>query len=318
MTTFYPEMSESRSRPRNWLYIAEALQLEGITSSEIKKWFVDFPEGKNKIQGMCQRYKIEYCLSNDEKKKRGLNFGAGVKNLSTEDEAALLATVQAEYFDREKELSNKNLIEIIQNHVNSVVNHPMQNYHWSENWCGRFLRRHRVEFRKRFGSPSLHRNLSWELVLSEYGKQRIAGLGLKFDGSTPPSPVNWLQCQKMLEKEKMKKISAVVNSSQIRMERHAAREQQLLQTCDPFLAQNYAVDTKVKTLAVKRKASAVSLNVVHNKESEIFELSFPRIYVSSAIPYTTILEEEGPMTALFQVVSLELSNGSDSCSSKIG
>jgi hypothetical protein len=215
--------SESRSRPKNWLHIAEALQVDGVSPSEIKKWFVDFPTGKNKIQGMCQRYKIEYCLPDAEKIRKGLNVGAGVKNLSCEDEAILRDKIQMDFFVQRKPLQNCDLINIVHNYVNSIDDHPMKNYEWSENWCRRFLMRHNVQDRLQFGCAPSHRCLSWELVLNEFGKQRVAQLGLKFDGTTPPSTLNLLHCQKMMEKVKMKKISAANKSAQIRTKRNIAK-----------------------------------------------------------------------------------------------
>jgi hypothetical protein len=300
-------MSDSRSRPKNWLHVAEALQVEGVVSSELKKWYVDFPAGKNKVQGMCQRYKIEYCLSEDEKKKRGLNVGAGVKNLSTEDENTLRVAIQTDFFDQGKQLENNDLIRIVHNHVNSIENHPMRDYYWSKNWCRRFLRRHNVESRSAFSSPPNRRDFSWELELNPYGKQKAAELGLKFDGTTPPLHINWLLCQKMLEKDKLNKKVVENKSACVRVKR-SITSTQILVSSNHLWGFEDRDSSDISEIPVKRKTSPVNLELTqHQQEPKLFTpLSlFPEKYAS--LDYLNNTEnDEIPMTALFRVVSFEL------------
>lgn len=235
---------------------------------------------------MCQRYKIEYCLSVDEKISRGLTANAGVKNLSTEDEIALRSQIQMEFFALGKQLLNQDLVKLVEDYVNSIDNHPMQNYSWSKHWCRRFLLRHNIKSRLTFDLPSVPRELPWELELNEYGKLQVARFDLKFDGSTPPLHFNLLQCQKMLEKEKIRKLSNAVKTAEVLAKRSiAARGQQVLVTRRE--QQNNS--------SFNKDFSECNAIPAKRKTSPLDPLQFNAI---------DIVEE--PMTSLFKVVSGEL------------
>jgi hypothetical protein len=219
-------------RATNWLLLAAVLQKLKVDDEDLQKMWSNWPRdhtAPQQLHRIHKKYAVDFC--EEPHKRTVLGFQGGKGNTKfTSDQLNVLKDVietkvfQSDSLTKKRKLTNEVLREIVK--VELKYNLPL-----TENQCQRLsndklkmkgMRRQKFDTAEPNPSHIVNPNM-WDLLLTDYGKQRLIELQVSEDdpGKTSPDPEN---LKKFLKRPKNCENTNVVGDRKMKTNKLKAQD----------------------------------------------------------------------------------------------